>query len=167
MTSRRPHPSDDDIEAYSMGRLAGSGLQEFETHLFVCQGCRERVVQTDVFLKLLRKAFTNTRPPMKGAKDSEPREAETERRRQLREVCSKLVAVRIRGAAKSETPTVGLLVDKSPSGVGIYANSPMEHGVLVSIRTSAIRYHGVVRYCAAHGSMFHLGVEFSGEAGAG
>ena len=147
-----------------MGRLAGPSLEEFEIHLFVCEKCRERVVQTDEFLKLLREAFANSRPPVKGAEGFEPKEAETERRRALREVCSNLVAVRVLGEVKSETPTVGLMMDKSPSGVGIYVNSRMENGILVSIRTSANRYHGVVRYCSAHGNMFHLGVEFSGEA---
>ena len=163
MTQILPHPSEDEIEAYSMGRLEEFCLKGFEMHLFTCQRCRDRVEGTDKFLKEFRIAVANLPRTGKGAENSQQKTIERERRREFRETCSDLVSVRTLLEAKSTTPSIGLAVDKSPSGLSIYINSPMEKGTKVVIRNAANHYRGVVRYCIPHGRAFYIGVDLSDE----
>ena len=50
------HPSAETIENYSMGRLAGIELDNFEEHLIVCQKCQGLVAAEDAFGQAMRGA---------------------------------------------------------------------------------------------------------------
>jgi hypothetical protein len=50
------HITEDDLELYSMGRLVGAQLEQVEEHLLVCQGCQERLLETDEFIAAFRAA---------------------------------------------------------------------------------------------------------------
>lgn len=50
------HISEDDLELYSMGRLAEPELERVEQHLLLCEGCQERLLQIDEFIATLRAA---------------------------------------------------------------------------------------------------------------
>lgn len=51
-----PHAGDDLLETYSMGRLAGLELEEFEEHLLVCPRCQEHLAATDAYVHSIRNA---------------------------------------------------------------------------------------------------------------
>lgn len=44
------HPKGDEVEQYSMNRLAGRDLQCFEEHLLGCPTCQLRVIESDQFV---------------------------------------------------------------------------------------------------------------------
>jgi hypothetical protein len=50
------HAADDTIERYSMGRLSGPALSDFEEHLLVCEQCRARLSREDDFTSGIRAA---------------------------------------------------------------------------------------------------------------
>jgi len=50
------HPSDDEVERYSMNRLAGPELAEFEEHLLICEACQKRLAEEDRFRQAMRDA---------------------------------------------------------------------------------------------------------------
>ena len=162
MTPKRFHPSDDDVEAYSMGKLNGSSLQEFEMHLFVCEQCRMRVVQTEQFLKLLNIATLPSRPQLNSAKaDAHAQfEDQRDRRKELRIACSCLAAIRVHASKsnQAEPSIVGLLVDQSVSGAGICAHVPLQLGSFIEIRTATQRFHGVVKSCDLIQNQYRIGV---------
>ncbi len=165
MTPKRFHRSDDDVEAYSMGKLNGSSLQEFEMHLFVCEQCRMRVVQTEQFLKLLNIATLPSRPQMNSA-DAEAHarfEDQRDRRKEFRVACTRLAAIRVHASKsnQAEPSIVGLLVDQSVSGAGICAHVPLELGSFIEIRTATQRFHGVVKSCTATHDQYRIGVELT------
>jgi hypothetical protein len=41
--NQQGHPSAEDLENYSLGRLPASRISGFEEHLFICQRCRSRL----------------------------------------------------------------------------------------------------------------------------
>lgn len=165
MNMKPRHPSDDDVEAYSMGKLAYSSLQEFETHLFVCEHCRLRVVEIDQFLKLLNELSPQWRSPINSAsadglfhfKDQRDRRSES------RIECSRMAAIHplCYESNRAQTSLVGLLVDQSASGAGIYLHVPMALGSLVEIRTASKGLHGLVKFCKAMKDKYRIGVELA------
>jgi hypothetical protein len=50
------HPTVDIVERYSMGRLGGSELQEFEEHMLICEICQDRLALEDAFTQGIRSA---------------------------------------------------------------------------------------------------------------
>lgn len=50
------HASDETLEQYSMGRLSGSKLDEFEEHLLTCAPCQDRLASTDACIGNIRSA---------------------------------------------------------------------------------------------------------------
>jgi hypothetical protein len=50
------HAADDVLERYSMGRLAGPELTEFEEHLLVCEPCQDRLAHEDNIRQRVRDA---------------------------------------------------------------------------------------------------------------
>lgn len=56
-TSLDSHPSDDDIELYSLERLPDEQQQTIEEHLIVCEQCRQRLDQTDEFVAAMQDAL--------------------------------------------------------------------------------------------------------------
>jgi hypothetical protein len=48
------HATDDALERYSMGRLAGQELAGFEEHLLVCDSCQDRLAREDSVRQLVR-----------------------------------------------------------------------------------------------------------------
>ena len=50
------HATDDQFERYSMGRLAGLELEQFEEHLLVCTACQTRLAAEDAFTQGMRSA---------------------------------------------------------------------------------------------------------------
>jgi len=50
------HDLDGAVERFSMGKLRGAELAEFETHLLQCDQCQIAVTQTDLFLVAIRSA---------------------------------------------------------------------------------------------------------------
>ena len=51
-----PHAPDDLLERYSMGRLAGTELEQFEEHLLVCPHCQKNLAFTDAYVQGMRDA---------------------------------------------------------------------------------------------------------------
>jgi hypothetical protein len=48
------HLTEDGIETYCLNRLEENKLEEVETHLLLCQRCRQSVVEMDLYLASLR-----------------------------------------------------------------------------------------------------------------
>ena len=44
------HLNEEDIEKYSLGELPGEQSAQFEEHLLICGGCRDRVEESDPFV---------------------------------------------------------------------------------------------------------------------
>lgn len=54
------HPSDDEWELYSLGRVSVARAAELEQHLLVCTDCQKRVALTDEYVAAMRQALTET-----------------------------------------------------------------------------------------------------------
>jgi hypothetical protein len=50
------HATDETLERYAMGRLAGPYLEQFETHLLMCAYCQEALTFTETYLESIRSA---------------------------------------------------------------------------------------------------------------
>jgi len=48
------HPSDDDLELYSMGRTTESESNRIEEHVLVCSYCQDRLEESDEFVALMK-----------------------------------------------------------------------------------------------------------------
>src|SRR5579862_1429350 len=57
----RPHPSNESIENYCMGRMAGRSLDSLEEHVFQCHVCQVRLTETDNFVLAMRGAGAKMR----------------------------------------------------------------------------------------------------------
>jgi hypothetical protein len=55
------HVTDEVVEEYSMGRLAGLEMEEFEEHLLICTQCQDRLAFTDRFVGGIRSAALELR----------------------------------------------------------------------------------------------------------
>ena len=51
------HGTEDQLEAYALGRLQGSELAELEEHLIVCSECRDRLDEVESFAAGMRDAL--------------------------------------------------------------------------------------------------------------
>lgn len=51
------HASDDRLEEYCLGRVPAVELEDFENHLLICQECQERLEETDVYVRTMRRAI--------------------------------------------------------------------------------------------------------------
>lgn len=49
-----PHPDEETIESYVMGRLAIDRFQSVDEHLLICERCRRQVTETERFLDAMR-----------------------------------------------------------------------------------------------------------------
>lgn len=159
------HPSDDRIEMYAMGMLAGLSLRAFEKHLFICRECRTRVEDTDLFLAMLRQAFDSLEDHSGTATRSELASVGAEKRKKIRNACQRIVALRLIGDSPPFKSVVGLLVDESESGMGIYANASLPIGHRVLVWTPAARHCGVISYCVKEKNLFRLGVTYQDDPG--
>jgi len=56
MPPRYEHASEDELEAYALGTLSGGELESFEEHLLICSFCRQRLNQTEAFIRVFRAA---------------------------------------------------------------------------------------------------------------
>ncbi len=52
------HPSDDELELYSLGRLPEDRLASLEEHLLACEECRKRLAQADEYVAAMRQALS-------------------------------------------------------------------------------------------------------------
>ena len=50
------HILDDDLEAYSLGRLAAAATAPAEEHLLACADCRDRLARWDEYIRAMRAA---------------------------------------------------------------------------------------------------------------
>jgi hypothetical protein len=50
------HPSDDDLELYSMGRLPEPASIGLEEHIIVCEHCQDRLRESDEYVRLIKDA---------------------------------------------------------------------------------------------------------------
>ncbi len=57
-TSHSGHPSDDELELYSLGRLKEPRLSFLEEHLLICEECRRRMTKSDEYVAAMRLALT-------------------------------------------------------------------------------------------------------------
>jgi hypothetical protein len=150
-----------------MGELKGPALQAFEEHLFICPKCQQRVTQMDFFLSMLQAAFSNPVPADAGTEGSGLAQSRSEKRRELREACARLVFVRVLKMTAATESVVALLVNESSSGAAILARTHIPEGCNVLVRMASFRGVGVVRYCVENNSVYHLGVEFQPNPAAG
>jgi len=49
-----PHPSDDELEMYSMGRIAEPESGRVEEHILICGYCQDRLQEADEFVALMK-----------------------------------------------------------------------------------------------------------------
>lgn len=61
------HGTDDQLDAYVLGRLSGSELAELEEHLIVCPACRDRLNVTADFVTGMKEASAQNSPPPRHA----------------------------------------------------------------------------------------------------
>jgi hypothetical protein len=154
------HPSGEVIEFYSMGKLKGPALQAFEEHLFICAKCQQRMTRMDFFISMLRAAFSELASPDAGTEGPGLAQSRSEKRRELRDACSRLVSVRVLETTAATESVVALLVNKSSSGAAILARTHVPEGRNVLVRMGSFRDVGEVRYCVENGSLYQIGVEF-------
>jgi len=64
-TAKGAHPSDDELELYSLGRLEEEQRNTIEEHLLVCESCRKQVEEFDEFAAAMRVALLETEVPKK------------------------------------------------------------------------------------------------------
>ena len=64
------HLDEAQLEAYSMGKLPESELAECEEHLLICDSCRQRVEENDIYIRSMRDAAARLR-----AQEERPRRA--------------------------------------------------------------------------------------------
>jgi anti-sigma factor RsiW len=50
------HILDDDLEAYSFGRLDHAAIEPVEEHLLACADCRDRLGEWDEYIRAMRAA---------------------------------------------------------------------------------------------------------------
>ena len=50
------HMADDDLEAYSLGRLSAAASAPLEEHMVGCTGCQDRLARWDEYLRAMRAA---------------------------------------------------------------------------------------------------------------
>ncbi len=55
-TSEAPHPGDDMLELYSLGRLDETAAAALEEHLLVCPHCQQQLDELDLFAQAARQA---------------------------------------------------------------------------------------------------------------
>jgi anti-sigma factor RsiW len=60
------HPSEDDIENYSLDLLQEPALGEIEEHLLTCEECRGRVSASDAYVRAMRQAARRLRQAVSG-----------------------------------------------------------------------------------------------------
>ena len=63
------HGTEDQLEAYALGRLATSdppGLEALEEHLMVCSNCRDRLDSVEAFMLAMKDASRPSSPPAPG-----------------------------------------------------------------------------------------------------
>jgi hypothetical protein len=58
-----PHPTEDQLEDYSLGRLVEPELGLVETHLFVCHSCQETLAETDEYVALMKSGLAESVKP--------------------------------------------------------------------------------------------------------
>ena len=56
------HTEDDDLEAYSLGRLSAAASATLEGHLLGCTGCLDRLAGWDEYVGAMRAACRTLRP---------------------------------------------------------------------------------------------------------
>ena len=56
------HTADDDLEAYSLGRLSPAASAHLEEHLLGCTGCLDRLAGWDEYVGAMRAACRSLRP---------------------------------------------------------------------------------------------------------
>jgi predicted anti-sigma-YlaC factor YlaD len=55
---------DDELfEQYSMGTISSEDLERIEEHLLICETCRQRVAECDIFIEAMRRAAVRERLP--------------------------------------------------------------------------------------------------------
>lgn len=59
------HVAEEDLERYSMGELLEAECARFEEHLLLCESCRERVRQQDLFVRSMKHAAADWRARQK------------------------------------------------------------------------------------------------------
>jgi len=71
-TSHSGHPSDDELELYSLGRLREPRLSFLEEHLLICEECRRRMTNTDEYVAAMRLALTEMEKEDAGTEETAP-----------------------------------------------------------------------------------------------
>jgi anti-sigma factor RsiW len=56
------HTADDELEAYSLGRLSAAASASLEQHLLGCTGCLDRLTGWDEYIGAMRGACRTLRP---------------------------------------------------------------------------------------------------------
>jgi len=62
-TAKGTHPSEEELELYSLGRLEEGQSTPIEEHLLVCESCRRQVEEFDEFAAAMRAALVETEAP--------------------------------------------------------------------------------------------------------
>jgi anti-sigma factor RsiW len=55
------HVDQEELESYSMGRIPEEECVRLEEHLLVCDSCRKRLAETDLFIASMRLACARLR----------------------------------------------------------------------------------------------------------
>ena len=71
MRDTRCHVDAENLERYSMGTSPLDATPLIEEHLLICEGCRERLRETDAYLRAMRTSSEQVRRDEKGAQRRE------------------------------------------------------------------------------------------------
>ena len=61
-TDSQKHASDEQIDLYSVGRLSGPEVANFEEHLLICTACREKLEWSDSWVRAVRRTGPQLQP---------------------------------------------------------------------------------------------------------
>jgi hypothetical protein len=56
-----PHLEETELEQYSMGRLPGTRVEEFEGHFLACDTCQDRLLEMEAYVNAMRSASPKVR----------------------------------------------------------------------------------------------------------
>ena len=68
-----PHPSEEVVERYCLGRLPAAESESFEEHLLICGQCRNRLRESERFVQSMRNALAAAGTATPGRRWSRPR----------------------------------------------------------------------------------------------
>ena len=121
------HLDEAQLEAFSMGKLPESELAACEEHLLICESCRQRVEENDIYVRSMRDAAARLR-----AREEKPRKAWLPRVVPLLAAAVLIlgIGIALRVNQKGGLTPVAVALDATRGG-GLVAQVPAERPMLL------------------------------------